>query len=88
MEYNKDIKEYHNITKTILNEESKLDELEKKLNKIKLNQRKTFLLINDEFVKHFNEFSSRVDAKVIENLKEFFGLIISPYNILSVKNKM
>jgi hypothetical protein len=43
------------------------------------------LSVNNDFVKHFNDFSSRVPSDVIESLVEYFGYSKTSYSILSVR---
>jgi hypothetical protein len=72
------------MLKIILNEEVKVEELEKSLNKLRYKQKMTISMINNEFVKHFNDFASRMPSEVIETLMEFFGYNQTPYNMLKV----
>lgn len=82
VEYNSEIKEYNNLIKSILSEESKVEDIEKNINKLRYNQKMTISMITDEFVKHFNDFASHVPLEVIESLMEFFGYIQTPYYLL------
>ena len=87
-EYNKDIKEYHNLIKLILAEEQKLEEFERSINKIRYKQKMTVLGINEDFVKHFNDYTSRLQPEIIEGLIEFFGYSLTPYGIFKVRIKI
>ena len=85
IEYNSEIKEYNSLNKSILSEESKMEEIEKGISKLRYKQIMTLSMITDDFVKHFNDFVGRVPSEVIENLMEFFGYNQTPYYLLKVK---
>jgi hypothetical protein len=85
VEYNSEIKEYNSLIKSILSEETKVEDIEKTINKLRYKQKMTISMITDDFVKHFNDFTSHVPLEVIESLMEFFGYIQTPYYLLKVK---
>lgn len=63
-------------------EEKKLEEIEKKISKIKYKQKVALTTLNDDFMKNFNDFIMRIQPEVIETLMEFFGFRITPYTLL------
>ena len=83
-DYNREIKEYNNITKIILNEEKLLEDTENKSNKIKYKQKITFTKINSDFVKHFNDFADRICKEILDPLMDFFGYSITHSSLLKV----
>ncbi len=85
IDYNSEIKEYNSLIKVILNEESKIEDIEKTINKLRYKQKMILSIITDDLVKHFNDFASRVPTEVIDNLMEFFGYNQTPYSLLKVK---
>lgn len=84
VEYNKEIKEYTNITKKILNEEKLLEEIEKIITKINYKQNIRLTVVNSEFVKHFNEYSYASHPEIIEAFMDFLGFEVTPHALLKV----
>jgi hypothetical protein len=83
-DYNREIKEYNTITKTILNEEKSLEDIEKKISNIRYKQKMTLNVINVDFVKHFNDYANRINPEIVESIVEFFGFVATPYNLIKV----
>ena len=84
-DYNREIKEYNNLNKIILNEEKSLEMIENKFSKIKQKQKLFLSSINNDFLKHFKDLSSRINSEIIEVMIEFFGFKLTPFNLLTVK---
>lgn len=84
LNYNKEIKEYQILTKTILSEEQKVEDVEKFLNKTRYKQKMMTMNINSDFVKHFKDFASRMDPEIMDGLIEFFGYFLTPFGLIKV----
>ena len=85
-EYNKDLREYNNLTKQLLKEEAYLEEIYNKIAKIKYKQNMRLSMINSDFINHFNEYMSNLRNEIVDSFLDFLGLNNSPYIMIKVKS--
>jgi hypothetical protein len=83
-DYNKDLREYNIITKQIQNEENNLEEIDRKIAKIKFKQNIRLSMINTDFINHFNEYMSNLKNEIVDSFLEFLNLNNTPYIIIKV----
>jgi hypothetical protein len=84
LDYNKEIREYNNLTKKIQNEELKLEECDKKIASLKYKQITQLSMITPDFISHFNDLAVSVNSDVLITIIDFFGFTRTPYSIIKV----
>jgi hypothetical protein len=74
------------MTKNILNEELKLEELERIINKLRYKIKKITASINNDFINSFKQISEKMPSELLQTLSEFFGYHNTPFKALKVRN--
>jgi hypothetical protein len=72
------------MTKNILNEELKLEDLEKTINQLRYKIKKTTASFNQEFIKSFKQISEKIPSELLQRLSEFFGYQTTPFKAFEV----
>ena len=72
------------MTRSILNEELKLEEIEKDINKIRFKIKKLTSSLNTDFLNSFKQFAEKIPREILDTLLEFFGYEVTPFKAIKV----
>jgi hypothetical protein len=72
------------LTKRIQVEELKLEEIDKKISRMRFKQTTHLAMINSDFISHFNDLAISVNSEIIKYFLEFMGFTNTPYSIIKV----